>query len=35
MKAYRDAFDPWTATVASSYVEMILADFAVLDAKED
>jgi len=35
MKAHREALDPWTATITSPYVEMILADFAVLDAKED
>ena len=35
MKAYRDALDPWTAKLTSTYIEMMVADFAVLDQKED
>jgi hypothetical protein len=35
MKAYRDILDPWSATLTSPYVEMIVADFAILDQQED
>ena len=35
LNAIRDALDPWTTTLTSPYIEMILADFAVLDEKED
>jgi hypothetical protein len=35
LKADSDMLDPWTTTLTSPYVEMIVADFAVLDAKEN
>lgn len=35
LKADREAIDPWSVSLASNYVETILADLALLDSKEN